>query len=84
MTNSYFDNPSSIFGSIKKCGSSVIAMFKILAKSGRNIIVWLQREIFARVKQRIDPEHVGSLRIFQVLTDGKKLLFKKKKKNFLQ
>ncbi|KAK5825041.1 hypothetical protein PVK06_019843 [Gossypium arboreum] len=40
------------------------------------VIVWLEREIFAGIQQRIGPEYAGSLGILQALADGTKLLFK--------
>ena len=41
------------------------------------IIVWLEREIFARIQQYIGPEYASPLGILQALADGTKLLFKK-------
>nr|AZM32533.1 NADH dehydrogenase subunit 1 [Magnolia sieboldii] len=40
------------------------------------VIVWLEREISARIQQRIGPEYAGPLGILQALADGTKLLFK--------
>ena len=40
------------------------------------VIVWLEREISARIQQRIGPEYAGPLGILQALADGIKLLFK--------
>ncbi|MBA0744203.1 hypothetical protein Gogos_006838 [Gossypium gossypioides] len=40
------------------------------------VIVWLEREIFVGIQQRIGPEYAGPLGILQALADGTKLLFK--------
>nr|YP_009756776.1 NADH-plastoquinone oxidoreductase subunit 1 [Trophis scandens]QCA41402.1 NADH-plastoquinone oxidoreductase subunit 1 [Trophis scandens] len=40
------------------------------------VIVWLEREISARIQQRIGPEYAGPLGVLQALADGSKLLFK--------
>nr|YP_009969129.1 NADH-plastoquinone oxidoreductase subunit 1 [Beilschmiedia appendiculata]QNE86236.1 NADH-plastoquinone oxidoreductase subunit 1 [Beilschmiedia appendiculata]QWL23167.1 NADH-plastoquinone oxidoreductase subunit 1 [Beilschmiedia yunnanensis] len=40
------------------------------------VIVWLEREISARIQQRIGPEYAGPLGILQALADGTKLLLK--------
>ena len=40
------------------------------------VIVWLEREVSARIQQRIGPEYAGPLGILQALADGIKLLFK--------
>ncbi|XP_020415596.1 uncharacterized protein LOC109948091 [Prunus persica] len=40
------------------------------------VIVWLEREISARVQQRIGPEYAGPLGILQALADRAKLVFK--------
>ncbi|XWS75257.1 hypothetical protein CRYUN_Cryun01aG0070500 [Craigia yunnanensis] len=40
------------------------------------VIVWLEREISARIQQHIGPEYAGPLGILQALADGTKLLFK--------
>ena len=40
------------------------------------VIVWLEREISARIQQRIGPEYAGPLGVLQALADGAKLLFK--------
>ncbi|XP_050907795.1 NAD(P)H-quinone oxidoreductase subunit 1, chloroplastic-like [Lathyrus oleraceus] len=39
-------------------------------------IIWLEREIFAGVQQRIGPEYAGPFGILQALADETKLLFK--------
>ncbi|KAD4585364.1 hypothetical protein E3N88_22965 [Mikania micrantha] len=45
-------------------------------KIGVLVIVWLEREIFAGIQQRIGPEYAGRLGILQALAAGTKLLFK--------
>jgi len=39
-------------------------------------IVWLEREIFAGIQQRIRPEYTGPFGVLQALADETKLLFK--------
>nr|YP_010630056.1 NADH dehydrogenase subunit 1 [Begonia sanguinea]WBN96947.1 NADH dehydrogenase subunit 1 [Begonia sanguinea] len=40
------------------------------------VIVWLEREISARIQQRIGPEYAGPMGVLQALADGTKLLLK--------
>ena len=35
------------------------------------VIVWLEREIFATIQQRIRPKYASPLGVFQALADGK-------------
>jgi len=42
---------------------------------GVRLIVWLEREIFAGIQQRIGPEYAGPLGILQAYADGIKRPF---------
>ena len=45
-------------------------------KNAEITIVWLEREIFAGIQQRIGPKYANPFGILQALANGTKLLFK--------
>jgi len=51
-------------------------MYKKVMIDTPSVLVWLEREIYAGIQQRIGPEYSGPFEIIQDLADETKLLFK--------